>query len=563
MFKRLFALCILFSLLALSLTNADPSLAQGEEPPAADIMTLDRVSDIYAGLSGSSPEDLVVYSGSLYFGANGNDGAGREIWRYDFGAGVTRVTDIYPGPSGSLPYYLTVYDSALYFGAGGNDGVGRELWRYTPAFGAVRMADICSGATGSDPVYLEVYAGELYFAADGCDVAGSELWKYNSTSGIAERVADINSGAGSSTPYFLVVYNDVLYFSADGGDGAGRELWMYDPVNGAQRVEDILKGATSSYPSSLAVYNGALYFGADGGDGLGKELWRYDPVNGTQHVADINIGAAGSNPSHLTVYNGALYFSANGNDGAGRELWKYDAVHGADRVADIYPGSGSSAPAYPAVYNGALYFQANGNDGTGSELWMYGNSSVASFRSVKSLDGWALESGETTNAGGTINAASPVFYLGDNAQNRQYRAILSFDTSTLPDTAVITGVSLSIRRQGLAGTDPFSTHGNIRVDIRKGAFGNNNALQAGDFQAAASRNNVGTLTNTPSPSNWYSAKLLATAYAHINPSGVTQLRLRFVTDDNNDNGADYLKFFSGDSTTLSNRPWLTLIYYVP
>ena len=232
-------------------------------------------------------------------------------------------------------------------------------------------------------------------------------------------------------------------------------------------------------------------------------------------------------------------------------------------MADIYLGEGGSLPSYPVAFNGSLYFQANGNDGAGAELWTYGNSSVASFRSVKSQDGWILEGGENTNTGGTINASATVFNVGDHAQDRQYRAILSFDTSSLPDMAVVTGVSLSIRRQGFVGVNPFTTHGALRLDIRNGSFGNNIALQAGDFQAAATRANVGTIPNMPDANNWYSAKLLAIAYPYINAAGVTQLRLRFTIDDNDDANADYVKFYSGNFTSFASRPWLAVVYYVP
>ncbi len=561
MFKRLFVVAVLVMLLSLVFAGVKPGIAQGDQPPTADIITLHRVSDIYAGAAGSAPEDLAVYAGALYFGANGNDGAGREIWKYDPSAGVSRVADIFAGASSSYPYYLTVFNSALYFGANGNDGVGRELWTYNPTDGAQRAADIYLGAIGSDPAHLEVYNNVLYFSANGNDGAGTELWAYDPVNGV-RRAADINSGLGESAPLYMTVYDGALYFSADGGDGAGRELWKYDSTNGAQRVENLREGAVGSFPSYLAAYNGALYFSADGGGGSGNELWMYDPVNDAQLVADIH-GSGSSNPSYLTAYNGALYFSAYGYDGAGTELWKYDPINGVDRVADIYLGDTGSMPAYLAAFNGALFFQANGNDGAGAELWTYSNSTVAAFRSVKSLDGWVLESGETTNVGGTVNASAVVFSLGDDAQDRQYRAILSFNTSSLPDTAVVTGITLSIRRHSFTGADPFATLGNIRVDIRKGPFSNDNALQAGDFEAAANKNNVGTIQNLPDPSNWYTAKLLATAYAVINPAGVTQLRLRFAIDDNDDRIANIIKFYSGDVTSLSNRPRLMIIYYVP
>ena len=185
-----------------------------------------------------------------------------------------------------------------------------------------------------------------------------------------------------------------------------------------------------------------------------------------------------------------------------------------------------------------------------------------SYHSVGSQDGWVLESSETSNAGGAMNSAAMVFYLGDDASNRQYRAILSFNTSGLPDHAVITSAVLKIKKQGMFGTDPFTTHGNILVDVRKGAFGDNNALQLLDFQAAASKNAAGSIKNTPS-SGWYSVTFNSSAFTYINLTSVTQFRLRFQKDDNDDFGADYLKFNSGNEWTEPNRPLLTIQYYVP
>jgi hypothetical protein len=174
-----------------------------------------------------------------------------------------------------------------------------------------------------------------------------------------------------------------------------------------------------------------------------------------------------------------------------------------------------------------------------------------------------LESSETSNVGGSLNGAATACRLGDDASRRQYRSILSFGTGALPDNAVITSVTLKIKQAGVVGTNPFSTLGNILVDIRTGAFSSSAALQLNDFQAAASKNGALTFTNSP-VSGWYSKALTSTNFSYINKAGVTQFRLSFAKDDNNNAVADYLTFYSGDfTTTPGNRPVLIITYYLP
>jgi len=57
--------------------------------------------------------------------------------------------------------------------------------------------------------------------------------------------------------------------------------------------------------------------------------------------------------------------------------------------------------------------------------------------------------------------------------------------------------------------------------------------------------------------------LLNTAYPYINKMGTTQFRLRFKLDDDNDNVADYIRFFSGNYGIATDRPVLVIQYYVP
>jgi hypothetical protein len=99
------------------------------------------------------------------------------------------------------------------------------------------------------------------------------------------------------------------------------------------------------------------------------------------------------------------------------------------------------------------------------------------------------------------------------------------------------------------------------LEIRNGPFSTSAALQAADFSAAAGpgalRDQVAALT-----SSWYSAQLGNANLLFINKFGITQFRLLFSKDDNDDLGADYIKFFSGNSTS-ANLPQLIVTYYVP
>ena len=137
-------------------------------------------------------------------------------------------------------------------------------------------------------------------------------------------------------------------------------------------------------------------------------------------------------------------------------------------------------------------------------------------------------------------------------------------TSSLPDNAVITSVTLKIKQQSVTGGATFNMFQGLFIDIRKGTFGLLN-LQATDFQALASKSSIGPYTTAP-VAGWYSYNL--TPYKlYINKlatgSGLTQFRLRFKLDDNNNTTANYISFYSGNYAFASLRPTLIIKYYVP
>ena len=186
---------------------------------------------------------------------------------------------------------------------------------------------------------------------------------------------------------------------------------------------------------------------------------------------------------------------------------------------------------------------------------------IRTIRSLAADDGWVLESGENTSVGGTVDASDTTFRLGDNVKNRQYRAILSFSTGSLPDNAELVSVKLKIKQSSLVGGNPFSDLGTLRIDMRRGTFGGGAALTSGDFQAAAHRTNAGAIPNSPS-SGWYTKSLSGANFGYINVKGKSQLRLYFATGDNNNDADDYFEFYSGDAAT-SSKPKVIITYYAP
>jgi hypothetical protein len=188
---------------------------------------------------------------------------------------------------------------------------------------------------------------------------------------------------------------------------------------------------------------------------------------------------------------------------------------------------------------------------------------TVTLTSVAAQDGWILESGETTNAGGTLDATATTtsaLRLGDNNQDRQYKSVVSFDTSAIPDGATILSATVRLRRGTLSGTSPFTTHGTCWADVQTGSFSGSTTLQTSDFQATATAVQAASLSNATANGSWSEGNLNAAGLAAISKTGTTQLRVYFNLDDNDDTGNDYIGYYSGDNTTAANRPQLVVTY---
>ena len=159
------------------------------------------------------------------------------------------------------------------------------------------------------------------------------------------------------------------------------------------------------------------------------------------------------------------------------------------------------------------------------------------FTSIAADDGWVRESSESSNAGGTIRSTSSnasALRVGDDSKDRQYKTVVSFDTSSIPDSATILSATLRLRRGTSSGTNPFTTHGTCWADVQTGGFSGSTALQSSDFQAAATAVQAASLSNAASNGDWSEGALSAAGLAAVSKTGTTQLRVYFALDDNDD-----------------------------
>ena len=230
-----------------------------------------RISDIRTGGSGKSgvswTDHWLVWNNKLYF--VGNDGSyGDELYSYD-GSSFTRISDIYSGSNGSSPNYLTIYNDKLYFSAR-NSTYGTELYVYDGTNVSL-VADNASGSTsGFGWGGMKVYKDKLYFQGYSTTV-GYELYAYDGTS--ISLVKDISSGTSGKIQGSINNSNiDINARAAIGETNrplddthhsrSNASLSNSISINTGTNTSGNSSSVNSSYPSQFIVYNDKLFFSA-------------------------------------------------------------------------------------------------------------------------------------------------------------------------------------------------------------------------------------------------------------------------------------------------------------
>lgn len=181
-------------------------------------------------------------------------------------------------------------------------------------------------------------------------------------------------------------------------------------------------------------------------------------------------------------------------------------------------------------------------------------------RSSSQEDGQILQ----VEVGGpfAIDNKHDILQVGEGQENdQQVKSILSFNTATIPEGAIIEAATLQLYQINSAGKT--ANLGALHVDIAQlSGFNDNNALEGEDFSASAEIVNVVTLSPAATNEEWVSWTLNEKGKNALNRQGATQFRLYFTLPNNNDNLEDWVRFYAGDAAR-EFRPQLIIKYTLP
>jgi hypothetical protein len=431
---------------------------------------------------------------------------------------------------------------------------------------------------------------------NGLDVVGSQLIAIftdnrHETGGTADSIdvyaagVQIGGGPGNTTPTVTisapangasftsgtsVTFTGTATDTEDGTITAG--LTWTSSINGT-----IGTGGSFS-TSTLSVGTHTITASATDSGGATGSASRSITITSTSNVLTNGVavtgigGATGSQQFWtLAVPAGATNLSFTTSGGTGdADLYVRFGTAPTTTLADCSSAGGTNAEtcSFPAPSTGTYHVLVYGfATFSGAQLvgsyTAPGGSVTVTFYSVGAEDGRIWESGETTGVGAGGNSTdnnTTAIRVGDTNVDEQYRSIVSFDTSSIPDTATITAATIRLVRASLSGTSPFTTHTSCVADISTGGFGGAAAFAIADFQAAATAASVATLS-APAPNGSASTGTLsATGRGAISKTARTQFRLYCTKDDNDDLGFDYIGFYPGENATNANKPQLTLTY---
>lgn len=289
----------------------------------------------------------------------------------------------------------------------------------------------------------------------------------------------------------------------------------------------------------------ARFFGLDNLDGIPPTVSITSPANGANVSGNVAITANANDNVGVEHVEFLLDGNLLGSDATAPYSFSWNSTTATDgthalqaRAIDLAGNSGSSTQVGVTVSGGTT----GGGGGGGS------NSPVTvAFANEDANDGYVKAgSGGSAPALGTLESSLGLA-IGRGTDGKFNRALLSFDTSSLPDGATINSAQLTVTYRSAYG-DPWSspTGNTLVIDVNRGCLGAC-TIETSDWAATTTSTAVAELLRFTGGAQ--TSTLFSTSgVAGINKTGRTQLRLRF---EGNQTATNYLWIDKGATATLT------------
>ncbi|MBT2396714.1 PHB depolymerase family esterase [Streptomyces sp. ISL-100] len=270
------------------------------------------------------------------------------------------------------------------------------------------------------------------------------------------------------------------------------------------------------------------------------------PANMTETVEQwTNVHAADTTADTTDTVAG--YPHAVYRDSAGRPVVETYSITGMGHGQPVDPGAGAeqcgTAGAYILDVNLCASYRIGqfwGLSGGGTPPPGGGAKTVV-VPSRAADDGYVKASATGVGpAVGTLEGTYGVA-VGRGADGQHNRALLSFDTSSVPDGAAVKRAYVSVTYADGSG-DPWAAGNRMVLDVRSDCFGAACTTGADDWSAVASASEVAEI------GRFTSGAQTSTDFTAVNDTGTTQVRLRLASPPAT---TAYVFLKSGASATLT------------
>ncbi|WP_386066475.1 PHB depolymerase family esterase [Tahibacter sp. UC22_41] len=264
----------------------------------------------------------------------------------------------------------------------------------------------------------------------------------------------------------------------------------------------------------------ARFWGLDDLDGTAPTVALTAPADASIVSGSVTLAATASDDVGVDHVDFLLDGSVLGSDASAPYTLAWDATNASNgahvltaRAQDLAGNVGSSAPVGVTVTGGT-----GGGGGTTPVTVDFGNEDANDGYVKANASGGAAAVGTLESLYGLAT--------GRGTDGNFNRAVLSFDTSSIPDGATITAASVTVAYRSAVGNPWTNPAGNsLLVDAHKGCIGAC-SIESADWAAATTASAVAEIAAFTGGSQ-SSTVFSAAGLAAIDPAGRTQLRLRF------------------------------------